>query len=113
MSPWPLCNSDPLDTLQKPSENRASVYRSHATGSIEQAPERRSFPSVWQLDFQAQPRGRIVYLRRANEQDVVRLVKRFKSSAAIEGVGQILAPRIGVGKFRRAADRKREYLDLV
>jgi hypothetical protein len=92
MSPWPLCNSNSLGTFQKPSENRPSVYRSHATGSIEQAPERRSFPSVWQLDLQAHPRGRIVYLRRTSEQDVVRLVTRFKSSAAIERVGQILAP---------------------
>src|SRR5687768_13667278 len=74
MSPWPLCNSNPLGTLQKPSENRASVYRSHATGSIEQAPERRSFPSVWQLDLQAHPRGRIVYLRRTSELGKVNLL---------------------------------------
>jgi transposase-like protein len=71
---WQRFHYESLAALQLQSARYTTAYRSHGTGRIEQAPERRSFPSVWQLDLQAHPRGRIVYLRRTSELGKVNLL---------------------------------------
>lgn len=70
---WQRFHYESLAALQLQSARYIAAYRSHASRRIEQAPERRSFPSVWQLDLQAHPRGRIVYLRRTSEHGKVNL----------------------------------------
>ena len=40
----------------------------------EAAPPRRPFPKEWELDLQARPRGRLVFLRRMSEQGTVHLL---------------------------------------
>jgi len=70
---WQRFHYESLAALQLQSARYIAAYRSHASRRIEQAPERRCFPSVWQLDLQAHPRGRIVYLRRTSEHGKVNL----------------------------------------
>src|SRR4029450_2161500 len=52
--------------------------RSCVPGSTEQShrtsPTRRAFPDHWQLDLQAHPAGRLIFLRRTNEQGEVGLL---------------------------------------
>jgi hypothetical protein len=51
----------------------AAVHRARAD-RIEAAPPRRPFPKRWRLDLQAQPRGRIVYLRRTTASGAVEVL---------------------------------------
>jgi hypothetical protein len=71
---WHRFHYESLAALQLQSARYITTYRSHTNGRIEQAPARRSFPPVWQLDLQAHPRGRIIYLRRTSEQGKVNLL---------------------------------------
>lgn len=70
---WQRFHHESLAALQLQSARYITAYRSHAHGRIEQAPQRKPFPAVWQLDLQAHPRGRIVYLRRTSEHGKVNL----------------------------------------
>jgi hypothetical protein len=70
---WQRFHHESLAALQLQSARYITAYRSHANGRIEQAPQRRSFSSIWQLDLQAHPRGRIGYLRRTSEHGKVNL----------------------------------------
>jgi hypothetical protein len=70
---WQRFHYESLAALQLQSARYIAAYRSHLSRRIEQAPQRSSFPSVWQLDLQAHPRGRIVYLRRTSEDGKVNL----------------------------------------
>ena len=71
---WQRFHYESLAALQLQSARYITAYRSYANRRIEQAPQRRPFPSVWQLDLQAHPRGRIIYLRRTSEQGKVNLL---------------------------------------
>lgn len=71
---WQRFHYESLAALQLQSARYITAYRSHTNRRIEQAPARRSFPPLWQLDLQAHPRGRIVYLRRTSEQGKVNLL---------------------------------------
>jgi hypothetical protein len=73
---WQRFHYESLAALQLQSATYITAYRSHTNRRIEQAPARRSFPPLWQLDLQAHPRGRIIYLRRTSEQGEVNLLGR-------------------------------------
>lgn len=63
---WTRFTHGSLEELQGRSGRYvAAVHRTRAD-RIEAAPPRRSFPERWRLNLQAQPRGRIVYLRRTD-----------------------------------------------
>jgi transposase-like protein len=51
-----------------------TALRRHRLARIEAAPERRRFPAGWQLDLQATPQGRLIYLRRADGQGGVEVL---------------------------------------
>jgi len=71
---WQRFHYESLVALQLQSARYITAYRCHANGRIEQAPARRPFPRLWQFDLQADPHGRIVYLRRTSEQGGVKLL---------------------------------------
>jgi putative transposase len=48
------------------SQRHVTALRQHRLARIEAAPQRRAFPVGWKLDLQAQPRGRLIYLRRSD-----------------------------------------------
>jgi hypothetical protein len=48
---WQRFHYESLAALQLQSARYIAAYRSHLSRRIEQAPQRRSFPSVWQLDL--------------------------------------------------------------
>jgi transposase-like protein len=51
-----------------------TALRARRAARIDAAPPRRRFPRSWQLDLQARPRGRMIYLRRADAEGVVQLL---------------------------------------
>jgi transposase-like protein len=56
------------------SGRHVRALRQHRRARIEVAPERRPFPPGWQLDLQATPQGRLIYLRRADGQGGVEVL---------------------------------------
>jgi putative transposase len=48
------------------SQRHVTALRKHRLARIEAAPGRRAFPVGWKLDLQAQPQGRLIYLRRSD-----------------------------------------------
>lgn len=71
---WERFHYESLAALQVQSERYIAAYRSHLSSRMERAPARRPFPRSWQLDLQAYPRGRIIFLRRTSEQGKVKLL---------------------------------------
>jgi len=63
---WQRFHFDSMAALQAQSAKYAVAYRQRARLRIEAAPRRRLFPRSWKLDLQAQPKGRIIYLRRTD-----------------------------------------------
>jgi hypothetical protein len=61
---WARFHHKSLAGLQGQSARYVRAARQRSAARIEAAPARRPFPSGWRLDLQAQPRGRLVFLRR-------------------------------------------------
>jgi len=58
------------------SGRHVTALRRHRLARIEAAPERRAFPVEWQLDLQAKPQARLIYLRRTDGQGRVEVLGR-------------------------------------
>jgi hypothetical protein len=65
---WSRFHHESLAILQDRSASYVSAHRQRHRPRIDSAPPRRSFPATWQLDLQAHPSGRLIYLRRTTEQ---------------------------------------------
>jgi len=63
-------------TLIERSDRYVAACHKNAARYIEAAPDRRPFPQDWQLDLEQPLAGRVIYLRRTNEQGQVRLLGR-------------------------------------
>jgi transposase len=80
---WARFTHESLDGLRGRSDRYVAAARVRSASRIEAAPPRRPFPEGWALDLQAQPRGRIVYLRRTGAQGAVELLgRRFEVDAS-------------------------------
>ena len=62
--------------LRKRSDAYLEARRSRAAARIEAAPRRRPFPNRWRLNLQTLLRGRIIFLRRTDENGKVTLLAR-------------------------------------
>jgi hypothetical protein len=65
---WARFEHESLPTLQSRSHPYVVAARARGVSRIEGAPPRRSFPVDWELNLQAPLRGRIIYMRRTNDQ---------------------------------------------
>lgn len=75
---WSRFHHETLAALQAQSARDVAAYHRRAVARIEGAPTRRPFPPQWRLNFQAPPRGGLIYLRRNTAQgDVTLLGHRF------------------------------------
>lgn len=73
---WQRFHYDSLLAVQAQSARYVAAYHNRLRSRIEQAPTRQPFPNDWQLDLQARPHGRIIFLRRTNEQGQVSFLGR-------------------------------------
>ncbi len=71
---WQRFHYESLAGLQAQSARYVAAYRGRLMSRVERAPERRPFSQQWQLDLQAHPCGRMVFLRRTSEQGQVSLL---------------------------------------
>lgn len=60
--------------LAEHSARYVAALRARRAARIDAAPPRSPFPHSWQLDLQARPRGRMIYLRRADAEGVVQVL---------------------------------------
>lgn len=73
---WARFHHPSLPALQSQSARYVLAARQHGAARIEAAPARRPFPSGWRLNLQAQPRGRLVLLRRTTAAGEVEVLGR-------------------------------------
>lgn len=73
---WARFHHESLAGVQAQSARYVAAHRQRCAARIEAAPARRPFPRGWQLDLQAHPQGRMVFLRRSNEHGEVQLLGR-------------------------------------
>jgi hypothetical protein len=73
---WARFHHESLRGVQAQSARYVAAHRQRCAARIEAAPARRPFPRGWQLDLQAHPQGRMVFLRRSNEHGEVQLLGR-------------------------------------
>jgi putative transposase len=79
---WARFQHAALGDLQERSRRHVAALRQHRLARMEAAPRRRAFPDKWELDLQAAPRGRLIYLRRTDEQGQVEILgQRWQVSA--------------------------------
>jgi len=64
------------EEVRQQSARFVVALRTRRAERIDSAPSRRVFPTAWQLDLQAPPRGRIVFVRRTDASGAVRLLER-------------------------------------
>jgi hypothetical protein len=68
---WPHSS---LRALQQRSIHYVTEHRLRSAARIDSAPVRRAFPSPWQFDPHAVPRGRLIFLRRTDATGRLRLL---------------------------------------
>ena len=73
---WARFHYESLVGVQAQSARYVAAHRQRAAARIEAAPARRPFPGCWQLDLQAHPQGRLIFVRRSNAQGEVQLLGR-------------------------------------
>lgn len=71
---WSRFHHASLVALQACSDRFVAAIRLRRAARLEAAPPRRALPAAWQLDLQAHPTGRVVFLRRTNDRGVVSLL---------------------------------------
>ena len=71
---WSRFQHANLADLRGHSQRYVAALRKQRAARIEAGPERRAFPAGWKLDLKKRPRGRLVYLRRSNEDSAVTLL---------------------------------------
>lgn len=71
---WARFHHESLAALQGRSARYVAAHRRRSAARRESAPARRPFPEDWFLDLQAEPRGRIIFVRRTESQGKVMLL---------------------------------------
>ena len=71
---WARFHHPTRAALRERSDRYVAAVRQRAVPRLEAAPPRRPFPDEWELDLQARPRGRLVFLRRVSEQGTAHLL---------------------------------------
>ena len=106
---WARFEYDSLDSGQAQSGKFVAASRQRAAARIEAAPARRPFPKRRKLDLQAQPRGRIIFLRRTNAQGIVELLgHRFEVDVSWPHRLVRAEVDLDAGRIRFFALRRRE-----
>lgn len=65
---WSRFEHRSLRELKTRSDKYIAAARSRHAARIESAPPRRPFPQRWRLNLQKHPQGKIIYIRRTNDQ---------------------------------------------
>ena len=73
---WQRFQHASLDDLCARSQRYVLAYRRRRADRIERAPVRRPFPKEWELDLQAHPTGKLIYIRRTSDGSTVHLLGR-------------------------------------
>lgn len=68
-----------VEELRGRSAKYVAAHRQRTAVRRDGAPQRRAFPAEWEMDWQAHPQGRVVYIRRTSEQGRVFLLGRHVS----------------------------------
>jgi putative transposase len=106
---WARFHHAALTDLQERSGRHVAALRQRRAARIEAAPPRRPFPEGWRLDLQAQPTGRLVYLRRTDGQGRVEVLGH---TLPVDGRWPHRLVRVevelGRGRMRFYALRRRE-----
>jgi len=71
---WTRFQHESLTALQNQSDCYISAHRRRTAALQEAAPQRRPCPTCWQLDLQAHPQGKMVFLRRTTDHGQVSLL---------------------------------------
>jgi len=71
---WSRFQHHDLADLQGHSQRYVAALRTQRAARIEAAPDRRAFPAGWKLNLKKRPSGRVVYLRRSNDNSAVLLL---------------------------------------
>ncbi len=71
---WSRFQHQDLADVQGHSQRYVEALRRQRAARIEAAPERRPFPSEWQLNLKKRPTGRLIYLRRSGARSEVSLL---------------------------------------
>jgi hypothetical protein len=80
---WRRFQHPSLEGLGERSGRHVAALRRHRAARIEAAPRRRPLPLDWELDLQAKPRGKVIYLRRTDAHGQVEVLsQRWQVSEA-------------------------------
>jgi putative transposase len=73
---WHRFHHFDLLSLSARSQRFISAYIQHRSARFEHTPARRPFPTNWKIDFNTYPQGKIIYIRRTNDQGNITILGR-------------------------------------
>jgi len=73
---WHRFHHESVQALLAQSDRYVAAHRRRRADRIEAAPSRRMFPQDWELDLQAHPAGRLIYIRRTTANTQVEMLGR-------------------------------------
>lgn len=80
---WARYHHESEDALQQQSARYVAAHQLRTRSRQESAPERKAFPEPWSMNLAGQPSGRIVYLRRSDDNGRVQILgHRFEVDRA-------------------------------
>ncbi len=116
---WARFHHPTRAALRERSDRYVAAVRQRAAPRLEAAPPRRPFPNDWELDLQARPRGRLVFLRRVSEQGTAHLlghtwtVDLHRPHSLVRAEVDFDANRIRFYALRRREPRSQPLLKTV
>jgi putative transposase len=97
------------EQVREQSDRFVTAVRGRRSERIDAAPPRRAFPADWNLDLQAHPCGRIIFLRRTDAAGAVRVRERT-SAVDARWANRLVRVELDLdaGKMRAYALRRKE-----
>ena len=74
---WGRFHHESIDALTQRSQRFTIAYGHHLARTREVYPQRRPFPADFEMQWQQQPNGRLIYLRRTTDKGVISLLGHF------------------------------------
>ncbi len=71
---WARFHHESMEALAHRSQRFTIAYRQHLARTREVYPQRRPFPTNFEMDWQQPPDGQLIYLRRTTDEGVIKLL---------------------------------------
>ena len=113
---WQRFHFDNLRAVQRQSLKYVEATRAKNASRRDATPTRWEFPGDWRLDYQKHPRGKVIFIRRANDQGQVEvlghrwILSRAVTHRLVRAEVDLTKNKIDFYRLRRRESEDQEHL---